>query len=177
MKREQETPCWRSCTLVKEIKKYIYIFYFLLFLSLPHALHISLIFFWGVQWVAALKWKVGSTKSANIFISLSQFCGWIQIWHLTFFVTSHKKRTNTYVARVWMKARIANISPWLMISRPSAWTEFRYARSIAALGNWVAFRCGEASCGRLAWQITPNHGATIRKKAKDGPARLIQRLQ
>lgn len=168
MKREQEKPCWRSCTLVKEIKK-IYIFYFLLFLSLPHALHISHLF-WGVQWVAALKWNVGSTKSPNIFISLSQFCGWIRIWHLTFFVTSHKKRTNTYVARVWMKACIANISPWLMISRPSAWTEFKYARSITALGN-----C--ASCGRLAWQITPNHGATIRKKAKEGPARLIQRLQ
>lgn len=40
MKREQEKPCWRSCTLVKEIKKYIFsIFsYFFLFLTLSIAL-------------------------------------------------------------------------------------------------------------------------------------------
>lgn len=176
MKREQKTPCLRSSTIVKEIKK-IYIFsifsYFFLFLTLS----ISLSSF--------LRGAVGGTEMK---------CRQHKEWEYFYFIVtilrlnpnlafdifrhiSQKVNKYSYVARAWMKSCIANISPWLMISRPSAWTEFKYARSMTALGNWVAFGRGEASCGRLAWQIPPNHGATIRKKAKEGPARIIQCLQ
>lgn len=116
---------------------------------------------WNEMWTEQLR------EREYFWFHCHNFCGWIQIWALAtfFFVTPHKKQTNSrmwYVAGVWMKAGIANISPWLMISRPSAWTEFKYARSITAPESHSVV--AKRAAGGLAWRISPNIGGYNIKK-------------